>query len=130
MAQPLPTRSRKCLQHDHAGCPHFAGLEDLPSLWRPWQWRSAPGYVVCDCDCHSDCPLAGERTVTSAMWRERCACSGAEPVRAKQERVEELKRDLATVTQGLRSSGRWDAQEVERRLSDVYRSRGEAVPPG
>ena len=42
----------------------------------------------------------------------------------------ELKQDVAGMAAEMRSSGPWDAEEVERRLRDVYRSHGEVAPPG
>jgi hypothetical protein len=131
MAQPVQTRSGHCLGQGHASCPHFAGLHGMPPLWRPWQWRRAKlTYGVCDCDCHAACPLARRVTVSQQEWREGCTCPGAIPVREAQERADELKHDLAVVTGEMRSAGGWDAEELERRLSEVYRSHGEAVPPG
>ena len=131
MAQPLPNRSGHCLRQGHASCPHFAGLHGTPHLWRPWQWRAASlTYVVCDCDCHSACPLAAQRTVSRKLWREGCTCPGAALVRERQDRAEKLKHDLAAVAAEMQSADGWDADELERRLSAVYRSHREAVPPG
>jgi hypothetical protein len=131
MAQPLPTRSGHCLRQGHAGCPHFAGLHGTTVLWRPWQRRGAGlTYVVCDCDCHSACPLAARRTVSREAWREGCTCPGAAAVRETQDRAAELKNDLAVTAAEMQSADRWDPEELERRLSEAYRSHGEAVPPG
>jgi hypothetical protein len=130
MAPSSPTRSGHCLRQQHPSCPHFAGIEGRLNLWRPRRTLAQLSYVVCDCDCHAGCPLSVQQTVSTDLWRERCTCAGAARVRESRNRAEELQRDVAAVAAEMRSSSGWGAEELERRLADVYRSRGEAVPPG
>jgi hypothetical protein len=62
------------------------------------------------------------------MWRARCTCPGAALARDQQDRAEELRRGVAVVVAELQSSGGWDAEEVERRLSEVFQQKGQTIP--
>lgn len=123
------TRSGHCAQEVHAECPHFAGGGGRVSLWRPrpsFKWT----FVVCACDCHAGCPLAGQRTARRAEWRQRCTCVGAARVREAQHRALQQREEVAAVLAEVRGEGRWEAEDVEGRLRRVFQAHGETSPPG
>ncbi len=63
----MPQRHRACEDGAHAACPHLCA----PA---PANYGSA---ALCNCNCHSSCPLATENSVTLTAWRNACRCSGA-----------------------------------------------------
>jgi hypothetical protein len=123
------TRSGHCAREVHAECPHFASGAGRGSLWRPrpsFEWT----FVVCACDCHAGCALAGQRTARREEWRQRCTCAGAARVRHVQERALQRRKEVATVLAGVGREGRWQAEEVEARLRGVFQAHEETPPPG
>ena len=87
-------------------------------------------YVVCVCSCHAGCPLTGRSSVAPAIWAQQCTCPGAAPIRARQDREYERRRELHQVVTGARREGRLPPEELERRLGAVYLGHGESPPPG
>jgi hypothetical protein len=87
-------------------------------------------FVVCACDCHAGCALAGQRTAGLEQWRQRCSCVGAARVREAQERARQQREEVAAVLAEVRRAGRWEAEDVEDRLRRVFQAHEETSPPG
>jgi hypothetical protein len=58
--------SARCKGGDHGLCGHWVGLE-----------ATGTGIVLCTCDCHSSCPLAGRLSVPGEQWESECECPGS-----------------------------------------------------
>lgn len=72
-----------CIPGQHENCPHLKGYGSMPSLRR---LRFAAGALLCECGCHSSCPLTGKRkTVLEQTWRESYTGPGAEDERPRRE---------------------------------------------
>jgi hypothetical protein len=129
VSDPVPlSRSGHCLRGGHRRCPHFAGGEPI-SLWRLLR-KSQLKRVVCVCDCHADCWLTGQRSVTRDVWRESCICPGAAPVREAEQHREERGREVAGVLAEARRAGERDPEQIQSRLREAFQAHGEAPPPG
>jgi hypothetical protein len=69
-------RSPACGDGTHDDCPHKCGYGGGPN---PRRLRLESGLVLCKCECHSSCPVTGNRAaVPEEEWRESCTCPGAE----------------------------------------------------
>jgi hypothetical protein len=76
-------RAPACILDEHDNCPHLNGYGSMLNLRR---LRFEPSALLCKCDCHSSCPLAGKRTfVREQTWQESCTCPGAEDERPRRD---------------------------------------------
>jgi hypothetical protein len=72
-------RSLHCLRGSHAACPHWSGIG---GGLNPKRLRLEFGAVLCTCDCHTGCPLVGNKSaVPVKTWQDSCTCPGAEAAR-------------------------------------------------
>jgi len=56
--------------------------------FNPRRLRLEFGGLLCQCDCHSSCPVVGNRgSVSIPVWRELCTCPGAEAERARHDQA-------------------------------------------
>jgi hypothetical protein len=92
--------------------------------------KSRPRHDALRVRLHAGCPLARQGTVVREVWRQQCTCPGAGPVRERQERAEEWRREVAEVLADLPREGHLAPEEIEDRLRTVYLTHGEAPPPG
>jgi hypothetical protein len=77
-------RSRDCAHGTHDDCPH---LDGFGGGLNPRRLRLESGAGLCQCQCHSSCPVTSKRmAVPLATWRESCGCPGAAAERSRQER--------------------------------------------
>ena len=123
-----PSRSGHCARGEHGRCPHHAGVEQV-GWWRsrpPSEWK----FRVCACDCHVGCPLAGQPTTPRDAWRQRCVCPGAADAREAEQVREERRREIAAVYAEARRTRQRGAEQIERRLREVFQAHGEEPPPG
>jgi hypothetical protein len=103
-----------CGNDKHRRCGHVAGL----NVGFNWPRRRRENDIrVCQCRCHSRCPVAaeGEPTVAPAAWRESCTCPGAE---AEGRRLEKTGFDFSD------SGESWDES---RRRSRAWKEAYETV---
>jgi hypothetical protein len=78
--------SDACRDHRHDDCAHLMGVGVEVS---PWMSRPKFGAALCECQCHSTCPITGSREAVSfRAWRESCSCAGAERERRRLDGVE------------------------------------------
>jgi hypothetical protein len=119
-------RSGRCLGGTHELCPHFSAVE-VGSLWRRGG-GSEHVLTLCVCDCHAACPLAGQGAVVHDVWRQQCACPGAERVRERVERSADRRREVADVVAEARREGGLTSDQIETRLRAVFLRRGEPPP--
>lgn len=128
VVRPKLLRSGHCLRGTHDRCPHFSDVD----MGTPWRSRPRAEHVLtlCVCDCHTNCPLAGQDSVMRETWRQRCACPGAGLVREQQERAEERRQEMAGVVAVLRREAQLSSDQIESRLRAVFLDRGEPLPPG
>jgi hypothetical protein len=79
-------RSDACRDRNHDNCAHLMGVGVEVSLWMS---RPKFGAMLCECECHSTCPITGSRmAVPFRAWRESCSCAGAEQERQRLDGVE------------------------------------------
>jgi hypothetical protein len=75
--------SRSCLTGTHADCGHLARIG--------YNVRDGgrPSLLLCQCRCHSACPLASRLPfVSRASWEARCTCPGTELAAGKLDESE------------------------------------------
>lgn len=130
-------RSLPCLRGSHGACPHLCGLGDGLN---PGRLRLEFGAALCKCDCHTGCPLAGDKmAVPVKTWRDLCSCPGAEAARqdlagapdfdeymARFRRDAELRRDADEAVRA-QAAGR-SREEVRDLYISELRSRGLPIP--
>jgi hypothetical protein len=118
------TISPLCADGDHADCGHKFAVAASP-------FRSSRA-VLCICDCHSNCPLAGRSEVPEEMWFAGCVCAGSDGWRESKVRTEaliEVQRErqrevMQSIDLGRGKSG----AEIERLILDAYAERGWEPP--
>lgn len=126
-------RSAACAISSHSLCPHAAGLR-------------LPDEVLCRCECHSGCPLAGADSVQLSTWWNSCSCGGSEALRSEGRRqwrsdrppdLAELQRKMREQEQ-IRSAVRESivarspglaGSALRQSYVDELLSRGEEIPP-
>lgn len=68
----------ECQRGQHSHCPHvptsYAYLHLLPEAKRQMESGSGSRGKICTCDCHRDCPLAGQ--TSRGRWPAECTCNG------------------------------------------------------
>jgi hypothetical protein len=79
-------RSDACRDHSHDDCAHLLGVGVEVS---PWMSRPKCGAMLCECKCHSSCPITGSgEAIPFRAWRESCSCAGADQERQRLGAVE------------------------------------------
>jgi hypothetical protein len=64
--------SQYCIENDHANCGH-----SFASRGRFIGKQPEANAVLCQCACHSICPIAGDECVPNEVWLSLCTCPGA-----------------------------------------------------
>lgn len=77
--------SPACARGGHQECGHVRVGLRFPVSADRLQSR----IVLCGCDCHASCPLAGRAPVALTVWQQLCACSGGAKHRAWSEDARE-----------------------------------------
>jgi hypothetical protein len=79
-------RTVACFRGVHGDCPHL--MSGFGGGFNPRRLRLEFGGLLCECDCHSSCPVASNRrSVSIPVWRELCTCPGAEAERARHDQA-------------------------------------------
>jgi hypothetical protein len=113
-----------CEEGDHARCGH-----NFAAAWFPFRGSQA---VLCNCDCHSSCPLAGRSEVPEDVWVARCVCAGSDGWRESKRRAtayadvqrERQREVMESIDFGRGKSG----AEIERLIVAGYAARGWEPP--
>lgn len=116
-----------CQSEMHASCPHKIG-----GGVRLFRGKKGAFVLLCNCNCHSDCPLAKQAQVTDAEWVQECNCSGADSLREIHDRVREdanlresqLKEVLRDVDLGHGKS----PEQIQREILAAYDAKGYEAP--
>jgi hypothetical protein len=135
-------RSPVCLRGMHDDCPHMLGLG---GGLNPRRLRLEFGAVLCKCECHSSCPITGNRSaVPFRTWHDSCSCPGAEQERRKQdqagvgfpdfkEHMAQSQRQSESRTEAFHATQAEAAGRSREEIRDLYlsqlRSRGLKIPP-
>jgi hypothetical protein len=140
-SEPPMAGGSACARGGHGECPHFFGLDGgWLNLLRP-QLDDA---VLCQCSCHSGCPLRGTRrwSVPFKVWLNSCACPGADWVRQRFAEVgeppsfdevrERVERDSTARKEAFEAVRRAAAGKSRDEIRDLYvaelRARGLEPP--
>ena len=76
-----PPRSRPCTGERHADCGHLLSVARSPG--------ARPAVLLCQCACHSPCPLARRLPlVTREIWQAQCICPGTGLAAGKLDEAE------------------------------------------
>jgi hypothetical protein len=99
-----------CATDEHGDCAHRKRLGGGLKSGR---------FIVdlCDCPCHSACPVKGPGRADLDMWRESCVCPGARRMRAEEDRL----------WPGRRPGPPPDMGEIRRRMESRRAARREVV---
>jgi len=116
-----------CQIEMHASCPHKIG-----GGVRLFRGKKGAFALLCNCNCHSGCPLAKQAQVTDAEWVQECTCSGADSLREIDNRVREeadlresqLKEVLLDVDLGHGKS----PEQIQREILAAYDAKGYQAP--
>lgn len=118
-------RPLACEFGDHARCPHHRA-DGFNFFRRGDNFR---GVMLCQCDCHDQCALAGKEQVTHRAWSEDCTCPGAPRlreieanVRDASERKSAAHRDAVNAVVG-RTTAETDLEQVRTDLATELSSR-------
>jgi hypothetical protein len=120
-----------CVRGAHDDCPH---LLDWAGRFNPRRLRLEFGGVLCTCECHSSCPVTGNRiAVREQSWREWCTCPGAEAGRIRLDEEKVQARQYFRACEEAFEAARARAAGMSREQArDLYaaelRSRGLEVP--
>lgn len=77
--------SSACAEGEHQECGHVRiGMRKFLSAD-----RLQSTIVLCGCDCHASCPLAGRAPAFLTAWRQCCACPGGARYRVWDEDAQE-----------------------------------------
>jgi hypothetical protein len=76
----LPEVSILCRESAHQECGHWVGPQ--VKLWG--RGRRHPNAILCQCACHSACPVTG-RLAPDELWNSECSCPGAARFRGSRE---------------------------------------------
>jgi hypothetical protein len=75
--------SRSCSTEAHADCGHLASIGY--GFWN----GGGPAPLLCQCVCHSACPLVGRLPfVSRATWEAQCTCPGTELAAGRLDQAE------------------------------------------
>jgi hypothetical protein len=107
-----PLRSMSCLAGTHAECGHLGAMT--------YGRRDAgrPSLVLCQCGCHSACPLAGWSLVVSrAIWEGLCTCAGTELAAVKLDGARRDAPDFDEFKRTWRERREKSARESDKRVA-------------
>jgi hypothetical protein len=110
----------------HASCPHKVG-----GGVRLFRGKGALA-LLCDCNCHSACPLAKRHQVADEEWVQECTCSGADSLREIHDRVRE-EADLRAsqqeeVLRDIDLGHRKSPEQIQREILAAYSAKGYVAP--
>lgn len=123
----VPDTSRFCREGKHDDCAHWYGM--------------GTDYVhLCQCSCHSRCPVRGARAQTRVL-RAQCTCSGGSAWRALEQemrpRLEEQRRARAERSEKAEAALRSiklrpgaSEEEILDELARAYEEQGVEPLPG
>lgn len=84
--------------------------------------------VLCQCECHANCPVASDEPVPMESWRTQCNCPGAAEAQLQQaesERASELrKQQVGEILAGVDRSRARSRDEFRAELERAYEDRG------
>jgi hypothetical protein len=138
-------RSSACASGAHRDCGHCR----MGMRRRASRDRLESTVVLCGCDCHAACALAGRAPVSLTVWQQLCVCPGADWCRTwkedwddpfpgsrqARERDERAARGRAEARRQAFEAARAAAQGKTRgQVRDIYlaelRARGQEPSPG
>jgi len=136
-------RTLACARDGHRGCPHFIGMGG--GGLNPRRLRLEFGTALCQCSCHSICPLGGASRwfVSFKVWQDSCTCPGADRARQRiaetgteppsfDEIREQQRRDSAARKAAFQAVRRAAAGKSRDEIRELYvaelRSRGLELP--
>jgi hypothetical protein len=122
-----PLRTGPCCQSAmHASCPHKIG-----GGVRLFRGRGAFA-LLCNCNCHSACPLAGQPQVADEEWVQECTCSGADSLREIHHRftaeADLLKSQQEEVFRDLDLGHGKSPEQIQREILAAYGAKGYVAP--
>jgi hypothetical protein len=113
-----------CEEGDHADCGH-----EFATAWLPFRGSRA---VLCLCDCHTGCPVAGRREVPEDVWFAKCICPGSDGRRDAKHRtaaiIDEQRDRQHEVMQGIELGRGKSDVEIKTLILDAYAARGWEPP--
>lgn len=116
-----PFRSRSCMTGTHQDCGHLGSVGY--DVWG----GGRPALTLCQCGCHSACPLAGRLPfVSRAIWVGLCDCPGAELAEGRLDDAERKKSEFPDFERRLRERREQRARErqEERAAREATRATG------
>jgi hypothetical protein len=130
--------SADCSKQAHGACSHQLGVGGGVN---PAARRVQFGILLCHCECHAVCVLAGQATASLTQWVESCSCPGAQHERelwreaaaarsesSERRRADRQSRQDALNAVAAESRGK-TREEVRGLLINEFRSRALDVPP-
>jgi hypothetical protein len=115
-------KSSDCDDGRHIECGHRLG--NVGHLFRKVE---TPQITLCQCDCHSSCPIASDEAIPESVWYQQCSCPGAEESkqqhRAWAEERATRKRTTQEICSTVDATGKGRA-EIRAELELAYRRRG------
>jgi hypothetical protein len=118
---------RLCQIESHSSCPHkIAGGMHL--LRR----RKGAFALLCNCGCHSTCPVGDRSEVAEEEWLRGCTCPGSDSsreiaLRVKKE-IDLRKSQHAEVFRDIDIGHRKSAEQIQREILAAYESKGYEAP--
>lgn len=108
--------SRECARDAHRDCPHFV---TAGGGFNPRRLRLEFGAGLCNCSCHSSCPVTittKRFTVPVKEWYASCTCPGAGERRQRLDDAGGIPPDFAELREQAeqRSRARREAYEAAR----------------
>jgi hypothetical protein len=135
-------RSPVCLRGSHDECSHLCGLG---GGLNPRRFRLEFGAALCKCECHSSCPITGDRAaVPFQTWDDSCSCPGAAEERGRQaqagmefpdfrDHMAQSRRRSESRREAFHEARAKAAGRSREGIRDLYlaelRSRGLKIPP-
>jgi hypothetical protein len=132
-------RTSACRQGTHDKCPHIWGYGGGVN---PRRLRLETVGLLCQCDCHSSCPVNSTQMVVGEQtWRESCTCPGAteaERIRRAQfpdfgELWARSGQETRSQREAFQATQAAAAAKSREEIRDLYlaelRSRGLEIPP-
>jgi hypothetical protein len=120
-------RSSHCQNEMHASCPHKVG-----GGARIFRRTTGSVALLCNCICHSACPVANRREVTDEVWAQECTCPGSDFLREIQKQVREetdlRKSQRQEVMRDMDFGHGKSAQQVQGEILAVYAVKGYEAP--
>jgi hypothetical protein len=119
--------SRVCQVGLHSSCPHkTAGGARL--LGR----RKGSFALLCNCDCHSLCPIGNQSEVADEEWLQGCTCPGSNSTReialGVKKEANLRKSQLEEVLRDIEIGHGKPATQIQREILAAYEDKGYEAP--